>query len=88
MCCRYCPRDPPWPYKGLCGEEVPCTVQLHKMGPRTKRLAWGHSSPVVCPFGVHSLRSLGAPKQGQFITGKVGIQKGKALKDTIHQALR
>jgi hypothetical protein len=42
----------------------------------------------VCPFGVHSLRSLGAPKQGQFITGKVGIQKGKALKDTVHQALR
>lgn len=38
-------------------------------------------------LGVHSLRSLGAPKQGQFIAGKVGIQKGEALEDTIHQAL-
>lgn len=42
----------------------------------------------MSPLGVHSLRSLGAPKQGQLITGKVGIQKGKALKDTVHQALR
>lgn len=43
--------------------------------------------PRGVPTGVHSLGSLGAPKQGQLITGKVGIQKGEALQDTVHQAL-
>lgn len=41
----------------------------------------------MSPLGVHSLRSLRAPKQGQLIAGKVGVKKGKALKDTVHQAL-
>lgn len=57
------------------------------METKTQRLAWSYSSPEVCPFGVHSLRSLRAPEQRQFITGKVGIQKGEALEDTVHQAL-
>lgn len=43
--------------------------------------------PRGVPTGVHSLGSLGAPKQGQLITGKVGIQEGEALQDTVHQAL-
>lgn len=35
--------------------------------------------PRGVPMGVHSLGSLGAPKQGQLITGEVGVQKGEAL---------